>query len=170
MLAKVLCDTKHENDKTSEWLLDYPQRKNAYIEALEAIREFTELSSTQYTGLPGGCGVGRPSEEKGLRLVRIGITEEELQLQEKWLEVVELAEQTMSEKKLVFLELRRGAENLELTRGGKHPWVTYVQVRYADWHYRRFGRASVPSRQTMIDWWNAMVNVTVRLAIRKGCL
>lgn len=168
--GEIMIDIKAENEKASQWLLDYPQRKNTYIEAIENMQEFSALSATEYTGMPGGGKVGHPAESKGMVLVDFGLQKSELKKQLQWILAVEDTEKTLSEKRLVFLELRRRASHLELNQVGRPAWTAYVQTKYADWHYRKYGRASVPSKQAMISWWNDMVDVTARIAIRRGCL
>lgn len=165
-----MIDIKAENKKASDWLLEYPQRLHTYIEAIENMKEFSALSATEYTGMPGGGKIGHPPESKSMTLIDYSLQAPELELQRQWIMVIEEVEKVFGEKKLVFLELRRRAENIEFKTVGRPAWTGYVQEKYADWFYRKYRRASVPGTQTMKDWWKDMVDVTVRVAIRHKCL
>ena len=153
-------DTAKEDREALRWILNYHELRKAYI-ALTT--EFNEIAATAYTGMPHGSDVGKPTENKTVTLM-------ELERQKTWLITIECLEKTMSEKARAFLEFRRRAECVECNNVGRPGWVDYVQVRYGEWHERRYGRAFVPSRRVMYNWMDKMVDVTVRIAIRKGCL
>ena len=163
-------DIKAENKKAADWLLNYQSKRAAYIEAVQGMQEFDVIGATEYTGMPGGSGVSNPAERMGLTLVDYTLQAPELELQRNWILTIEDVERVFGEKKLVFLELRRRAANLEFNTVGRPAWTGYVQVKYADWFYRKYGKASVPGKQTMLEWWNDMVDLTARVAIRHGCL
>lgn len=159
-----LFDIKKQNKEALKWILNYHEFKQSYIEELA---QFSEIGATVNTGLPGGSEVGNPTMKKGIKLV-------DIEHHKQWLMSVEQMEQTLSEKKKAFLEFRRRAEVLvveeEKDGAGRPGWTDYVQVKYAEWFDRRYGNESVPSRQTMTDWMNKMVDATVRIAIRNKCL
>jgi hypothetical protein len=113
--------------------------------------------------MPHGTSVGNPTQSKGMSLAN-------LETDKDWLLVVEATESTLSEKKRMFLHFRRQMVNNQYVNGGRPGWSDNVQYRYAEWHNRRYGCDHVPSRQTMIDWWREIVEVGVRIAIRKKIL
>lgn len=162
-------DTKSENDQAADWLLNYQQKKIMYIEAVESMQEFSPLVATNYSGMPKGMVTSNPSQDKGMVLINFGLRKPELELQRKWLITIDDTEKTLSEKKMVYLELRRRAVNIEPNRI-RPSWVDYVQAKFADWHYRQYQKEFVPCKQSMVDWWNDIINVTVRIAIRRGAL
>lgn len=152
-----------QNKIAAKWLLEYPEKRQDY---LDRSGEFVVLSAVRVSGLPGGTSIGNPTQSKGLSLATL----EEIRL---WIMAIEDAESTLSEKKLEFLGIRRQAEKIkyegDLERG-RPPWVPYVQVHYADWHQRRYGAFFEPGRRTLLSWWDEIINVTVRIAILRGCI
>ena len=158
MLAAV--DFKRQDRIAAEWLLNYHDRRRAYIDAQES---YTALSATAITGMPHGSGTSNPTEQRALSLA-------ELERQKMWIMTVEDTEAIFGEKKKAFIEMRRFAENINTGEVGRPGWVDYVQARYADWHERQYGKAFVPSKKTMQNWWNDIIEVAVRVAIRRGIL
>ena len=156
MLAVV--DFKRQDRIAAEWLLNYHDRRRAYIDAQES---YTALSATVNTGMPHGSGTSNPTEQRALSLT-------ELERQKLWIMTVEDAEKVFGEKKREFLNMRRYADGVESTCVGRPGWVDCVQARYADWHEQRYGKACAPARMTMYKWWDEIVEVTVRIAIRRG--
>lgn len=90
----------------------------------------------------------------------------------KWIIAVESMEKTLSEKSRRYLEFRRDAARLmkEADDPGRPGWVDYVQAKYATWFYNRYGIEFVPHKNSMIQWMNKMVDITVRIAIKNGAL
>jgi hypothetical protein len=160
-VGMLITDFKKQDKLAAEWLLNYHDRKEQHRIKQEI---FSVLSATTYSGLPHGTDIGMPTENKGVALA-------ELEEKELWLKTIEDAESTLSEKKQAFIEFRRRAEQLDFVKEvGRPGWVDYVQVRYADWHEKKYGKAYLPSKNTLHSWWNEIVDVTVRIAIRRGCL
>jgi hypothetical protein len=151
---------KQENKTVSDWLLNYHERLNAYKEKCS---QFATLGATQYDGMPKGTSVGNPTQSKGMSLAN-------LETDKDWLLVVEATESTLSEKKRMFLHFRRQMVNNQYSNGGRPGWMDNVQYKYAEWHNRRYGCDHVPGRQTMLEWWKEIVEVGVRIAIRKKIL
>ncbi|MDR3563417.1 MAG: hypothetical protein P4N59_18555, partial [Negativicutes bacterium] len=89
-----------QNKIAQKWLLEYPERKQAYMEQKS---EFTVLSVPRMTGLPTGTDVSMPTQNKVMALDRL----EESRL---WLQVVEDTEKVLGEKKLALLDARRWVE------------------------------------------------------------
>lgn len=159
-MVELAIDINAQNREALNWILNYHELRKEYIALTE---EFSELAATAYTGMPHGSGVGNPTMQKTIKLM-------DLKYQEKWLITIEMMERILSEKRLAFLEFRRRAECLEGRTVGRPDWVGYVQVKYADWHERRYCRAFVPSKRVMHNWMDNIVEITVRLAIRQGIL
>jgi len=151
---------KEENRQAAKWLLEYPERRQAYINRMNSIQY---LGATQYDGMPHGTDVGRPCEAKGIRLA-------DLDIDKKWIMAIEDAERTLGPKKLAFLDIRRQAEKQKASTGGRPGWMNYTMEKYADWQHRRYGGDYVPSYNTLRAWWDEILNVAVRIAIRRGCL
>ena len=154
-------DFKKQDKIAAEWLLDYHVRKKQHEQQQ---KNYSVLSSTTYNGMPHGTDIGRPTENKGIGLA-------ELDEKQLWILTIEDTESTLSKKKQVFIEFRRRAEQLEFIKEvGRPGWVDYVQVKYAEWHEREYGKAYLPSKNTLHSWWNEIIDVAVRIAIRRGCL
>ncbi|MDT8900058.1 hypothetical protein [Anaeroselena agilis] len=158
-----MLDYAGQNRCATKWLLEYPERR---LDFLDRMGEFTALSATKLTGMPMGTDVGRPVESLGLSLARL----EDTRL---WITTIEDTEKSLGEKKLAFLNVRRWVHRQQQevgnTEKGRPGWVDESQARYADWFYRRYGRANCPDPKTMTRWWDEIVNVAVRIAIARGC-
>ena len=154
-------DLKSENKIASGWLLNYHERLQAFKSSMAS---FSELGATIYTGMPNSSSVGNPTENKGITLAQLEETK-------VWLMTIEDTERCLSEKKRTYLDIRRRSAEIEVQQEiGRPGWVDYVQVRYAEWHRRRYGGEYLPSRRQMFRWWNEIVDIAVRIAIRRGVL
>jgi hypothetical protein len=154
-------DIEKENEQAADWLLNFNTYKKQYIEALEAAND---SAASIDNGMPSPTSVGRPTEQKAITFV-------ELERRRQWLMTIENTEQILSEKRRVFLSLRRQAESIGFEAvQGRPGWVDFVQVQYAKWHELRYHKYYLPGRKTLFDWWNSIVNITARIAIRRGCL
>lgn len=154
-------DIERENKLASDWLLYYHQRRQEYFEAKA---NFSELAATAYTGMPHDSNVGNPTLKKGLQLGKI--KEDEL-----WIMTIEDVERILSPKKLIFLEVRRRAEEIKHDGdNGRPDWVGYTQCAYSEKIANHYGYEHVPSERTMRTWWRSMADIVVRVAIRRGCL
>lgn len=153
-----------QNKIAARWLIEYPERRRIYLDKMQ---DFTTLSATRYSGMPTGTDPGHPCEDKAISLA-------EIEDQKQWLMVVEDTEKTLGEKKRALLSIRRQAEVIKhdgsQPEGGRPPWMSYTQVKYAEWHERRFGTYYEPSRKTVFNWWDETINIAVRIAIKRGCL
>lgn len=77
----------------------------------------------------------------------------------------------LSPKKEVFFEVRRMAENIKYDGDiGRPNWAGYTQTNYAEKISNIYNYDHVPSERTMHSWWNSMVDIVVRVAIKRGCL
>lgn len=151
---------KEENKIVSNWLLNYHERLNTYKEKCS---QFATLGATQYDGMPHGSSVGNPTQSKGITLAS-------LETDKEWLIVVEATEAVLSEKKRMFLYFRRQANENQYSNGGRPGWRDSVSYKYAEWHSRRYGGDYLPAPDTMKDWWNEIVEIGVRIALRKQLL
>ena len=153
-------DFKKQDRVAADWLLNYHDRRRAYIDAQES---YTALSATVSTGMPHGSGTSNPTESKAISLA-------ELERQKLWIMTVEDAEKVFGERKREFLNIRRYADSEESSGVGRPGWVDCVQARYAAWHESRYGKADVPAKVTMYRWWDEIIEVTVRIAIKRGLM
>lgn len=154
-------DIKKQNQTAAEWLLHYHQRRQSYFQMLN---NFSELAATQYTGMPSGSGTGNPTAQKAVDLSK-------LKEYELWIMTIEDVERILSPKKAIFLEVRRMAEDIKHDGDiGRPNWAGYTQVNYAEKINRLYNYDHVPSDRTMRSWWDSMVDIVVRIAIKRGCL
>lgn len=152
-----------QNKIASNWLLEYPERRQDFMARLS---EFSFLSATIYTGMPTGTDVGTPCENKALSLALM----EESRL---WIMTIEDTERVIGEKKLAFLDARRWVDKQQrksTPEKGRPGWISATQARYADWFFCRFNQTSYPDSKTVTKWWDEIVNITVRIAIARGCV
>lgn len=152
-----------QNKVAAKWLLEYPERRQQYIDRMS---EFSTQSAIRYTAMPTGTDVGRPCENMVISLA-------EMEEQRLWIMTIEDTMRTLGEKKLAFLDARRWVDKqqreVEQPSAGRPGWVDPTLVRYSDWFARRYGRASYPNRNTMFKWWDEIINIVVRIAIARGC-
>jgi len=158
MLAMKV-DFQKENRTAAKWLLEYPERRQAYIEK----SNIQYIGAAVNDGMPRGYDTGRPCESKGIRLA-------DLEIERQWIITIENVEKTLGPKKLAFLDIRRQAGKNRSKTKGRPGWTDYTMVRYADWHNRNYGGDYVPGYQTLKEWWKELIDITVRIAIRRGCL
>jgi hypothetical protein len=153
-------DYQQQNKLATRWLLEYSERKQNYITRLQ---EFVPLAATQYSGQPKGTDISQPTQNKGVSLAQ-------LDADKLWLITIEDTERILSRKKKAFLDFRRLAEKISTGEPGRPGWSAFVSTRFADWHYREYGYEFVPTDRTMREWWHHIVDIAVRIAIRRGCL
>jgi hypothetical protein len=157
-------DIKRQNREALRWILDYDRLKTSYINSLA---EFSTLAAAVNDGMPKGTDTSRPCQNKAISLV-------EMERQNLWIQVIELMERTLSRKSKKYLELRREVYEPQKrkTKPGKDEWVGYVSTQYADWLEKEEGvkNAVPPTQQCMCNWMNKIIEVTARLAIKKGIL
>jgi hypothetical protein len=157
-MLTVEINFKQQDKIASEWLLNYQEKRKQY---LEATASYCELSAAITTGLSHGNTVIKPTEKHGVALV-------ELETQKLWLMTVEDTEKVFSDKKQAFIAFRRKARELEPSAEvGRPGWVDYVQVRYAEWHEKRYGKYVLHDKKTFSVWWNEIVNIAVRIALAR---
>lgn len=156
-------DIKKQNQIASEWMLYYHQRCQVHTQIQEDI---LALTASKCTGMPHGSGLSDQTAQKVIDLDR-------LKNEELWLRTVLDVEKIVGPQKKIFIEVRRRAEESKsdgIAAVGRPGWVSYTQATYADKVYRMYGYEQVPSERTMITWWNQIVELAVRVAIKRGCL
>lgn len=160
MPINILEEIKEDNKEAAEWLLYYPfRRRQFYKDKQDEI-----CASSALPEVVTRTGPGNPTAVHALRLSNLVKCEQ-------WLEVVEVVESVVGEKKLVFLKYRREAAYITQRVKGRPAWVLYVQRHYADEMAKRY--ASNPeafwlSEKTMKHWWEQLVDITARIAIKKN--
>lgn len=132
----------------------------------EAMMNISFIGASKIDGLPHGSGVSNPAQQKALSLC-------DIERIKKWIMAIEQMEQTLSEKKVVFLQYRREAEyiNMKMPKQGRNGWINYVQFHYSEWFSRRYCRNddTVIPEQTLREWQSKIIDTTVRIAIYHGC-
>lgn len=158
----ILAEIKLDNEEAAGWLLYYPiRRRQYYQDRLEA------LGGTRSPEIRVKSGPGNPTMQKALKLSALDDVG-------CWLEAIELVESVLGEKKLAFLRVRREAAYLqERFVRGRPAWVVYTQHQYADEMAKKY--QSQPekfwiSERTLKTWWQEIVDLTVRIALKKDLL
>ena len=142
------------NTTAAQWLLNIEARRRQYIQNQS---EFACLSVVTSDGQPSAHNPGRPTERKGMQLA-------DLESAKCWIITIELVESMLSPKKTAFLSIRRESEGQSMNDRGRPAWVDYAQIQLMERHGIDL------SRRAMFDWWREIVELTVRVAIRRGCL
>lgn len=155
-----MIDIKKQNEQAYDWLLEYDDMRKKYVAKKAA---FSEIAATASTGMPHSSDVSHPCEDKAITLVEL----DKLKLQ---LMVIESVEWMLDEDKTAFLSFRRRAEVMKEKGVGRPPWADYVQARFSEWYMQRYGKEKVPHRNTLTEWMNEIVDITVRIAIKMGAM
>ena len=143
------------NTTAAEWLLNIADRRRQYVQRQS---EFSCLSVVTSDGQPSAHNPGRPTERMGMQLV-------DLEAAKCWIMTIELVESMLSPKKSAYLQLRREANGMPGTgERGRPAWVGYVQCALINRHGIDL------SESAMLNWWHEIVELTVRVAIKRGCL
>lgn len=143
------------NATAADWLLNITDRRRQYVQRQS---EFACLSVVTSDGQPSAHNPGRPTERMGLQLV-------DLESAKCWIMTIELVESMLSPKKAAYLNLRREANYMPGTgERGRPAWVGYVQCQLIERHGVDL------SGSAMLNWWHEIVELTVRVAIKRGCL
>lgn len=161
-MGNILAEIKNDNQEAADWLLYYPYRRQQFyqdrINLLNAAQEMPEVQVY--------CGPGNPTMQKTLKLSGLLQTE-------AWLETIEIVQDTLGEKKLIFLKYRREAAYMERHIKGRPAWVAYVQHHFSAEMAKRYGAQPEKfwlSERTMREWWARMVETTARIAIKQHLL
>jgi hypothetical protein len=167
MITTPVIDIKKQNREALKWILGIRDLRKNYFDSLA---EFSTLGAAVGDGMPRNSDTGNPCANKAISLI-------EMERQKTWIQVIELMEHTLSEKRIKYLELRRDAEEERrkmiaggYCKRGRPGWVEYVQPRYAEWFEQRYKKYSMPDKENMINWMNSIIDVTKGIAIGKGIL
>lgn len=142
------------NKIAEDWLLNIEARRKQYIQGQQ---EFSVLSVVNGDGQPSAHTPGRPTERKGLQLA-------DIESMRCWIITIELVESMLSPKKTWFLKYRREAEDVENNEPGRPAWVDYVQANLMNRH------GVEVDRKTLFAWRMELIDLAVRIAIKRGCL
>lgn len=158
-------EVKNENKIVQAWLLEYKQRKERYAKLRD---DLLQSSSQPPDGMPRGCNISNPTAQKGERLAELA------EYDGMWLELIEEVQARLNWKMQIILRLRREAIYIRGKRRGRPAWVSYVQVKYCEEVAIRTNKqledAWVDSETTFYDWWQRIVELTARLAAKRGLL
>ena len=138
-----------------ELLADYKAAKQEYLEGMP------KQASYGRSNIPG-----KPTEGKAIKSVSY---DEEHSDEFNWLKAVEICERTLADRKLIFLKVRRDAENHNSnTHGrGRRGWVVYAQKHFTEEVQRRFLQPEAYlSERTAHAWWDNMISFTVEAHLR----
>lgn len=142
------------NKQAAEWLINIDLKRRQYVQNQQ---EFSVLSVVNGDGQPSAHNPGHPTERKGMQLA-------DLESMRCWIITIEMVESMLSPKKTAFLQYRREAETMRDGDPGRPAWVDYVQANLSRHHGIEI------ERRTLFDWWRELVELTVRVAIKRGCL
>jgi len=154
-------ELNNDYDTAEEWLLHYQVRLTQYYKDLSCIRSETQMPEVFVRTGPGNVVM-----QKVISLA-------ELEKRERWLIVVEMVQDMLGPKKLLFLELRRKAANKNKKVNGREVWRSYVQVHYSDEMSKLYSITSDKfwlHDNTITNWWIEIVSLVRIVALKKGCL
>lgn len=153
---KVTNDVK-ENQKHAEYiLLNYDKVLKEYKEA-----------KAQYLSLNHNDGGVGGTDRHASITEMTALKEIEFNSQYynyKWLKAVEIVQRSLSERKNIFISIRRAAEKSGNKTKGRRAWVIYTQQKYREAIEKRFIAKSWLSESTIRIWWYNIVNKTVLIA------
>lgn len=161
---KTLDQQRKAEDRVCEdWLLFAEDRAQTLAERRE---EVLHSSSAPNNGQPGApYYVSRPTENTGLACATIRVEEAQA-----WVDLMKIVAEGLPTHLQVFLDLRRKTR----FQRGNQGWVAYVMAHYPIEMERATGKSAsvhyVSHRSTFTVWWRDIVNITARLAIRRGML
>lgn len=143
-----------------EWLLNYEARKKQYYSDLGYIRDENSRPEVFIRTGPGNI------------VMQKVVSMAELERTENWLISTELVESTLGPKNQIFLAVRRDAKRMNQMVNGREVWRTYVQRQYAEkmaQEYKTPVEKFWLSDRAVMYRWKAIVNLTLYVAIKRGC-
>ena len=168
-MKQLTWEEMKRQDKIAEsYLLNYATKRKAYLEKRSRLYDGQEyigaLGATQYSDMPKGTDTGNPTASKAISLV-------DLTTEEQWIMTIENVHDSLSEKKFMFLSARRAAHETYYDGGtGRPGWVEETAKEYCKLRERLNGDYQLLDRKTAMKWWSEIVDFTVRVAQRRGCL
>ena len=151
---------KHNREVVALWMLNAEARREEY-----RARRVESIGRSPSVNAGGGGNASSPVEGSVMQLEQLANTE-------KWLDVVSLAEKTLSQQRRLFLHLRREAFKRNQRKGGRMNWMLYVQREYAR---RMAGKYQTDEKEywisepTLYRWWEKILDTAERIAYMKGC-
>ena len=142
------------NQQAADWLLNIDEYRRTYAHRQQ---EFACLSVVTGDGMPHATNPGNPTQRKGMQLA-------DIESSRCWIITIEIVESMLSPKKAAFLQLRREAVLIQSDDPGRPAWISYVQERLISKHGVDL------SRRALFDWWRELIELTVRVAIKRECL
>lgn len=120
--------------------------------------QFLDPEKGREENVGGGRGnlPGNPTEAKAMRAVAFDEKRDEY----NWLKAVEIVQKSLGERKNIFIEIRRKAEEIGMeSRGqGRPGWVVYCQMQYQVAMEDRFLEgAKYVGERTIKEWWRQLV-------------
>ena len=150
---------REQNRKATYHLLHIDEERKKYQREMNGL---SFIRSPMLTGMPHGTDVSNPTMNNAEKIFS-------LEDDYRWIPVISAVEESITEKQSKFLELRRKAEKIPHTQGRPN-WTSYVQTEYSMWHQSKYGNMRIPSRITLNEWMNGIIELTVRVAISNHCL
>ncbi len=170
----IIREIESDRRTAERYLLHYPQLLKAYEENRRVAVDgepvvdagqppvmvpFSDPEKGKEENVGGGRGnlPGNPTEVKALQMV----TYDEKQEAYAWLKAVEIVQKSLGERKNIFIEIRRNAEEkgMESRGQGRPGWVVYCQMHYQAAMEERFLEgARYVSEKTIKTWWGQLVS------------
>lgn len=159
---ELIREVQDDNKIVAGWLLWINERKEQYH--LKRIEIYNSSGPCLSEAIPGNkTNVSDPTGSKIEKL-------SDLITAEKWINLIEDVENKLNWRKKIFLKLRR--EHRFCT--GRKGWTAAVQYKYAHEIAKITGQKPeevwIDSRHTFKVWWNQIVEITARLAAKRGLL
>lgn len=155
-------EIQNDNKIAANWLLWIYERKREYATVKEQLLESSDFSLK--IAVPSNrSGVSDPTGSKGIKAAHI----DEMV---KWFKLIAEVEEKLPWRKRIFLQLRREYR----FAAGRKGWTAAVQYQYAHRVAEilnvRPEEVWIDSRRTFYEWWNEIIDYTVRLACKRGLL
>lgn len=166
VIDRVFIEEFEEQDrKAAGWLLYHGDRKKELEEEKEEIRQ-SGLSAVSYTHEPKSQ-TNRKSDSVASTIIKLDSIRKE-----KEIRLIEDVMQVLPQEKRVFLELRQKYRHV---RGGRGNYGAYtkIQYEYAEKMAKLTGKDEEEvwkAEITLKKWWKEIINITVRLALKRNLL
>lgn len=158
--TKIIEAIETDRRTAIDYLLNYNTRLRDY-------KHKKQEDLVQQKPLSGGGRGSLPGKPTETMAVRSAAYDEE-HIEYRWLRAVEITERTLSDKKLLFLQVRREAGRHGHGAGqGRPGWVPYVQARFPELFQQRYLQSGFYlSDRTAHAWWDAIVDFSVAVFLR----
>lgn len=151
-----------DKKNAEHYLLHYVEELKKFEEDKE---EYLHYQENHDDNLGGGKGnrIGNPTAVIACKSIEFAKCSDSY----RWLKAVEIVQRGLSERKNVFVKVRREAErnNLYTIGRGRKGWVIFVQQRYAEEMEKRFIIPEIwVAEVTIRRWWQKIINQTILVA------